>query len=377
MVTRVRTACHLLIQTASAVRVSELCGIRTKGRNLAVGLPGCIKVEKTFDDEYELFSLDAELFKHTLSSEPATWVLGMRPTGSSYLPPPVMAIDVLDRLDHGWRQLSGLDALLIQFSTTGGIPKAARLITGATSSAIRRQQRRWLLETGCVKGEERITTHMWRKTFARYLIRVSADLLPAISHHLKHLSIAMTEVGYCKPNPGTRQLIEDARVEEAGSVIFGALTGRKRVEGPIAREIRELAEELSGRLGNRPSDSVPRDIENEVRERRIELYGSEIGWCVFRSESARCHLLMADPAPAFLRLAPAFQERRADVCQKCANFGIGAEHIGFWRERRSSLQERLAACGADTPKGVIANLQRSIGRCDTVISWMRADTVHV
>lgn len=372
IVIQVRASCQILIQAASAVRISELCGIQTKGRNSSTGLPKCVKMDRTFDDEYELFSLDAQLFKHTSSSEPAAWVLGMRPVGSTYLPPPVKAIDILHRLDDRWRKVAGIDQLLVQFSKSWGFPTDRRPIAPASGTIIRRHQRSWLTEVAGVKEEERVTTHMWRKTFARYLIRVSADLLPAISHHLKHLSIAMTEVGYCKPDPATRQLIEDARVEEAGSVIFGAITGRKRVEGPIAKEIRELGNELSRRLGNRPADSMPRDIEQEVRERRIELYGNEVGWCVFRSESARCHLLMSDPAPAFLRLAPAFQERRADVCQKCANFGIGDEHLAFWQERRSSLRERLAACEANTPPSIIANLQRSIGRCDTVLSWMNA-----
>lgn len=366
----VRAVCQIIIQASTAIRVSELCGIETKGYNAATGLPRCVKLERTFDDEYELFSLDAQLFKHTTSSEPATWVLGMRPTGSSYLPPPVRAIDILYRLDAGWRHFAQIDALFINFTTNHNLPRKREYIGRPSSGYIRTQQQRWMADTGCVPDGQRITTHMWRKTFARYLVRVSADLLPAISHHLKHMSIAMTEIGYCKPDPAVRDLIEDARVEEAGSIIFGQITGQKRVEGPIAAEIRSLGAEFSRRLGNRSTESVARDIEAEVRERRIELYGSEVGWCVFRSESARCHLLADDPTPAFMRLAPAFGRKRADVCQKCANFGIGNEHIGFWRDRRRSLNERLAASDAQGPASIRVSLKRAIERCDTVLAWM-------
>ncbi len=374
VVLRVRAACQLLIQATSALRISELCGIKSRGRNKSTGLPACISVERTFDDEYEIFSLNAELFKHTPSSEPATWVLGMRPTGSNYLPPPVRAIDVLERLDSGWRQFAGKDTLLIQFTVNWGFPTSRRFVAGATGDVVRRHQQRWLIESGCAKESDAISTHMWRKTFARYLVRVSADLLPAISHHLQHLSIAMTEIGYCKPDKTMRDIVADARVEEAGSIIFGAITGQRRIEGPVAQEIRELANGLSQRLGNRPAASVSQDIEQEIRERRIELYGSEIGWCVFRGESARCHLLADDPTPAFLRLAPAFGNRRPAVCHKCANFGIGDEHVGFWHERHSSFQKRLAACGPETPPSIKTCLKRSLDRCDTVLSWMSAKT---
>lgn len=369
-VLRVRAACQLLIQATSALRVSELCGIKSRGRNKSTGLPACISIERTFDDEYEIFSLNAELFKHTPSSEPATWVLGMRPTGANYLPPPVRAIDVLERLDSGWRQLAGKDALLIQFTINWGFPSSRRFVSGATGDVVRRHQQRWLIEAGCAKESDAISTHMWRKTFARYLIRVSADLLPAISHHLQHLSIAMTEIGYGKPDKTMRDIVADARVEEAGSIILGAITGQRRIEGPVAQEIQEFSRGLSQRLGNRPVASVPQDIEQEVRERRIELYGSEIGWCVFRSESARCHLLADDPTPAFLRLAPAFANKKPAVCHKCANFGVGDEHVGFWQERRSLFQKRLAACGPETPPSIKTCLKRSLDRCDTVLSWM-------
>lgn len=371
-VLRVRAACQLLIQATSALRVSELCGIKSRGPNKSTGLPACISLERSFDDEYEIFSLNAELFKHTPSSEPATWVLGMRPTGANYLPPPVRAIDVLDRLDSGWRQFAAKDALLIQFTVNWGFPTSRRFVSGATGDVVRRHQQRWLIEMGCAKEGDAISTHMWRKTFARYLIRVSADLLPAISHHLQHLSIAMTEIGYGKPDKTMRDIIADARVEEAGSIIFGAITGQRRIEGPVAREIREYSRGLSQRLGNRPAASISQDIEQEIRERRIELYGSEIGWCVFRSESARCHLLAVDPTPAFLRLAPAFGNKRPAVCHKCANFGVGDEHVGFWQERRSSFQRRLAACGLETPPSIKTCLKRSLDRCETVLSWMGA-----
>ncbi len=368
-ISRVRAACQTLVQSLSALRLSELCGIPAGERVGNAGLPGCVVLERTFDDEYELLLLDASLFKHTTSSEPATWVLGLRPTGSDYLPPPVRAIDVLERLDAGWRRMSGVGTLLISFTKASGLPLSADDVGEPLGGGVRRWQRLWMEERGCLSRDQRFHTHMWRKTFARYMIRVSSELLPAISHHLKHLSVAMTEVGYCRPDPGTRRLIEDARVEEAGSVILGVITGRTRIEGPVAAEIRQLGVELGRRFANRPPERIAEDVVAEVKERRIGLYGDDVGWCVFRGESARCHVLADDPTPALFRLAPAFARRGPEVCQGCRNFAIGDEHLGFWRARRSRLAKGLAATDPGST-ALVACLERAVVRCDTVLGWM-------
>jgi hypothetical protein len=369
-VNSVRAACQVLLQSAAGLRVSELCGISGGGARSSTGLPPSVSLVRTFDDEYELFMLTASIYKHTSSSEPASWVLGMRPTGSAYIPPPVRAIDILQRLDDGWRRAVGIDALLLMFSNTYGVPTDTSQLRAVDSNKLRERQRRWMLETGCITADQRVTTHMWRKTFARYLIRVSADLLPAISHHLKHLSIAMTENGYCRPDPATQRLIADARVEEAGALILGSIMGSRRLEGPVAAEIKALGAEIGPRFGNRPKTTLPGDVSGEVRERRVELYGNEIGFCVFRGDSARCHLLSRDPVAPFLRLAPAFAERRPDTCQGCANFGISDEHLPFWRARREDLNDRLTRCDASSPPSVVTCLRRALDRCDTVIGWM-------
>ena len=370
-INRVRAACEVLLQSTAGLRVSELCGIPGKGLSQATGLPSSITTERTFDDEYEVFTLNASIFKHTTTSEPASWVLGMRPTGSRYMPPPVRAITIMQCLDDGWRRKASIDTLLLMFSNNFGVPHDVAYVNPVNANKLRERQRRWMADTGCITTGQRVTTHMWRKTFARYLIRVSADFLPAISHHLKHLSIAMTENSYCRPNPAMQQMIVDARVEEAGALILGTIMGSKRLEGPIAAEIKALGSELGPRLGNRPKEDIPRDVSEEVRERRLELYGNEVGFCVFRSDSARCHILSAEPIAPFLRLAPAFAERRADTCHRCLNFGIGEEHLPFWEAKRSDLSARLMACETSSSPAVMACLKRALDRCDTVIGWMK------
>ncbi len=346
LVTRMRTACNMLLQGLSGIRVSELCGIPAGVWNEEIGLPGAIEIERTFDDEYELFYLVAEVFKDSGSSEPGKWILGMRPTGSDYLPLPVKAAQILHRLDAGWRASSGVDRLVVNFTGSVAFPSVEKAVSPTLGNTLRYWQRRWLTETGHLGEDDRLTTHMWRKTWARYMVRVSGGLLPAISHHFKHLSVAFTEVAYCQPRAAARQIISDARVAEAGETILGVITGETPVEGPVARELRDLAVEMRGRFANRPAYERRNDVSEALRIRNIQVYRADFGICVFRGDGARCHLLADDPRLPLLRMAPAFARQTPDVCAGCRNFGIDRRHRQFWVERLEKARHRAASYGS-------------------------------
>ena len=370
LVTRMRTACNMLLQGLSGIRVSELCGIPAGVWNEEIGLPGAIEIERTFDDEYELFYLVAEVFKDSGSSEPGKWILGMRPTGSDYLPLPVKAAQILHRLDAGWRASSGVDRLVVNFTGSVAFPSVEKAVSPTLGNTLRYWQRRWLTETGHLGEDDRLTTHMWRKTWARYMVRVSGGLLPAISHHFKHLSVAFTEVAYCQPRAAARQIISDARVAEAGETILGVITGETPVEGPVARELRDLAVEMRGRFANRPAYERRNDVSEALRIRNIQVYRADFGICVFRGDGARCHLLADDPRLPLLRMAPAFARQTPDVCAGCRNFGIDRRHRQFWVERLEKARHRAASYGSDAPRGVRSADARMISRCETVLGWM-------
>jgi hypothetical protein len=211
---------------------------------------------------------------------------------------------------------------------------------------------------------------MWRKTFARYMIHTNPDLLPAISHHLKHLSIVMTELGYCKGDPRKVEMIRDARVQEAGDLIVGLITGERSLEGPVAAEIRNWASEMKIRLGNRSAKSIPDDVRESVRERGIRLYNCGFGWCVFRGDGARCHQMNGESRPLFLRLAPSFANVTPDICRKCKNFGVSPEHKEFWLERLAQNKKKLAEAEADPASKIVHVFQRRVSQCETVLHWI-------
>ena len=369
-----RVACAMLIQATTGLRISEICGLPCGKIDGESGVPECIEVVRSFDDEYEMFYLHGNLYKTTKSSERVRWVVGMRPTGSDYFPPAVLAVRVLARLDAGWRLMASENHLCINFSNSVGMSYTAENVTGYLAQSLRRSQKEWIAEFGNVPERERqrrISTHMWRKTFARYMIRTNRNLLPAIQHHFKHLSHAMTERGYCHDDSTAAQIIEDARVQEAGNLIYGIVTGERSVAGPVAEEVHDYAKKLRSRLGNRRENDVRKDIRESVLDRNFQLYGMDYGWCVFRGDSARCHLLAGQPVLGLLRLAPAFKHRSAEICRGCVNFAVSPEHRPFWEQRLRDNEEKLRALSLPNGcPGFGSVIERRVQQCRTVLAWL-------
>lgn len=366
VVWELRVACQIILLSTSAIRVSEMCGITCSDVRIDSSIPSSITVERCFDDTYEIFLLHARLFKDTPSSEDVDWVLGMRPVGSSYRSPPVVAVDILERLDHGWRALSGHDRLLIQFSTAW-LPTAREDVVVASSATVRVHTADWIRMN--VHASADVSPHMWRKTFARYLIRVSAELLPAISRHMKHMTVSLTERGYCQGDSRSREIIRDARVQEAVSLVFGLISGERQVAGPASRELLEFARSVTGRSSNRSRQEAEDDVRQSVQVHKRHLYGMDFGYCVFQESAARCHNLSDTGVPLFARLAPAFHNQRAEICSKCSNFTVASEHMDYWRARHRSLVGRRSQFTGNEHPSLVSKIEQDIEKCDAVLKW--------
>lgn len=290
----------------------------------------------------------------------------MRPVGSSYISPPVIALDILERLDRGWRELAGIDRLLIQFSSSG-LPHSPNGVVVAFSCTVRAHGAKWVREN--VDQRAIVTPHMWRKTFARYLIRVSAELLPAISRHMKHMAVSLTERGYCQGHASSREIIRDARVQEAASLTFELINGNRKVVGPAGTELLAFANAFAGRLANRSRREASDDVKHAIIARKQQLYGMDYGYCVFQERTARCHNLSSTDVPLFARLAPAFRHQRVETCSSCKNYAIAEEHLEYWRNRRSALVAKKARFTGTEHVSLSMKTNFDIEKCDVVLSW--------
>ncbi len=201
------------------------------------------------------------------------------PVGSDWTPPPVRAVDVLQRLFEPWREMAEDEdvqaSLIVSFGSGQGMPTAAssvrKIITEKLLQGQKTFLRQWVdlsgLRSRNARGEDLaryrdsqgtcITTHQWRKTYALYLFRVSNRLLPAISQQFKHLSLAMTERAYIGNDIALlrdidaahvqhtvnfwAQLAPDQKVRLAGRM--GSLVEKKRPE--IAKIVAGLEGEMA------------------------------------------------------------------------------------------------------------------------------------
>lgn len=345
---RLTEACVILLQGATGLRASEICGLDTSNEP-ASDWPACVKVQKSISGIHELFVIAGRLYKTTRSWVDVEWIVGARPVGSSHVPISVRAASVLDRLYRPWRTAQGVIDLFALFIPARGLP--TRLVAGDNISLARAQRRHF--EACGVAGWE-VTTHQWRKTFAQYVMHTDDRLLPALKDHFKHLSIAMTENGYINTDPELRQLLDDARVQNTVNFIGDIITGRRKAYGPLAEHFEKVSKELGMRLGNRSDEERRTDIEDLVATSDIRLYSLGAGHgvygnCLFRSGTARC----AEGCVAkWAMRAPLWTAAQPDICWECANLVPDDTHKAFWIERLQMVRAALAAAVEDGNKAV-------------------------
>lgn len=355
-------AAGIIIYALAGLRQSELCGLQGSPDDTRHEIAKIISVTRTFDDEFELFKVHGFIYKRRPKPRATSWLLGMRPIGSQYLPPPVIAVNLLDKMYQNWRPAGGCLLVTVR----------AGQLRETYSARVRTRQQSFIqrIGHGPAATDTPITPRMWRKTFARYMYRTNSRLLPAIRNHLQHMSMALTEKAYCEPPPGMLDLIRDARVQEAGDFITGLLTGDRTIEGPVAKEVRQWANELDCRTGNLSNAQRKAELKRSMAEGGVTIYDSTFGLCVFRGDGARCHQLRRSGLSGVIHLAPLFENRIADICRNCVNFGVSPEHWDFWIDRR----DRATAQLVELPDGENSPLYRVYKRrvevCEVVLSWI-------
>lgn len=352
----------IVIQSLTAMRPSELAGLiycanTEHYESIGPEELGCVRVTLSADGLFEIFLLSGFVYKSRQTQEPVEWVLGLRPVGSSYLPPPVEAVYVVARLFHSWRIVGKQTALFLQ-------PNSITSVSEILSDWMRGWQARIVGEV-CSDDElngQAITPRVWRKSFARYMFRYNAELLPAISNHLQHTSMAITERSYIKPNPGTIDVWMNVAVEQAGTFIAEVITGKVQVSGPVQEAVEMLKSSIEPRLGNLDSSSRHSICVDAARRKCISLFESHFGFCVFRSDGASC--LLADE----IGITPSFRSRTPELCKNCKNFAVSAAHLPYWVRRRNEIQAAMIQTEAGSHLDYVLSCR--LATCDVVLGWL-------
>lgn len=331
------------IHGLTGLRASELCSFDAGDGD--TGHPSCVRSEITPDGLLEIFyctGVESKTSKHS-----AEWVIGVRPAGSDYLPPPVRAFDVLHALFAPWRKLGRTNKLLVSFSDARGLPRQASSVGRMTTGALTIIQNQFLQEwcdlshvseaSKAQLGEKlHIRGQQWRTTFATYLFRVDSGLLPAISRHFKHMSIAMTERGYIGTDVAMIEAVTSQIVNETTRFFFAAATGTANFAGGIGKLVRKFREQLREALPDQSLDMARRF----VLDNQITLIPLRYGKCFIhlQPELSRCHELGG--TTHWSRQSPNLAMRGPGTCAGCLLFAASSEDLPFWQDRAA---ERAAA----------------------------------
>jgi integrase len=360
-----RAACSIVLQSMLGLRISEVAGLQAEPLNSATGWPACVEVRPSASGLNEIFYVRGKVFKGRHQFQEVEWVAGSRPTGTDVVPPPIQAILVLERLFRPWREARGLKDLILSTRAFWHDPGTEAKPNGVFSDDLRAGQVLFVRDFVDLPEGFRdwpLSTHQWRKAFAQYVVRSDERLLPALSDHFKHLSIAMTEQGYLGSDPELLGLLDDVATREAARLLFDAVNGTGRVSGKMADTIRENAASIEDLMGTDGSDAdrLAR-LTSAVAEDDVRVWGSAWGACMFRAETARCHH-QAGGAFDLTARRPRYSHRQPSVCCSCSNLLVSDAHEGFWKDRYATnlrLRDESRAAGEHAVAAVAAERTRT------------------
>ena len=372
LVCSIRDACAIVIQSETGLRVSELCGLEP-GIDQESGLPTSVRVRRSYSGLNELFYVDGRLFKTVPTSERVEWLVGSRPVGSKEIPAPVRALRVLTRLLDPWRKLARdpeiARTLFVQPAGIHGMPgKSGIGITYEDMILVGQRQfvyryvdlsklpdRNRRGEDLAAYRENRglcLRTHQWRKTFARYICGTDSRMLPAVSRHFKHLTLAMTEEAYLGKNPALQDAYESNINQSTARILYENARGKPAQAGRMAKVIDEHRAEIQALIANKDERDGRRAIQKWVEQNRLQIFFAPHGKCFVRLDpvGARCHEV--GQTVHWLNEEPDYAIRHPSLCAGCSCFLVDKENEEFWLQRyldnyRAFLQGASAGKASD------------------------------
>ena len=354
LLTDLTAACVLVIQGASGMRMSEICALKA-GVDSNSGLPTALTCRPSSNGLSELLWIES--YESKIHGANLEWVVGSRPAGSAYVPPPVRALLVLHEIWKPWRTIAGSDDLILGFSVSKGLPKHADALRPAMSRILLDASKNFFLRHGNLsdlpsslggidiakyKDGSSVKSHSWRKTFALFVIRTDSRLLPALTLHFKHMSLAMTEEGYLGNDPELLSALESANVRETTQFLLEGARGTIPIAGGMAELVRRHRDSLRAIIGDATGDNAYEAMEAYVIEQNLRIWMHDDGNCLIgvQPSGSRCHELAGTNGADTLR--PSFPTRAPDVCNQCDCYAVIPRNVTFWRNRLEENKAILA-----------------------------------
>jgi integrase len=309
-----QTACFVLIAFATGMRVSELLSLRE----------GCCEIQREAGQS-DLVWLRSRVFKMqgVPNGRSAKWLGG-----------PVCArtVQVLERLGRRVRQRMKVGYLWMPIPAI----QKPRPLAPFVAQNVRIRLDRFVEMLGLKDSRGRIPhihPHMFRRTFARYVVRYHTTNLLALKEHFKHVSLSMTDFYV-----GSDVELWTLMMEEEERLLFESFDKALRADnmaGPGgARLKRKIDEAISeGRLPKEfrgeAGDHLRKEMIRNLVESGQRVYPcAASNYCWFRPESALC---TQENHPLLKRCDPG----------ACTNSIITLEHRPHWERIRRDCEDLM------------------------------------
>ncbi|QPS42847.1 hypothetical protein I6G56_14815 [Burkholderia humptydooensis] len=360
---RVSSAATTVLQYMVGLRGNEICGLEA-GWDEQEGLPSCVVRKYSSSGLLEMFFVRGLVSKGRPSPQNDDWLLGCRPAGATYLPPPVRALCVLEKLFAPWRKLGERTELIVSFSASRGVAWLPSSIGRFTVGALRRGFKNFVLSELDVsrlpleskRGEDltayiqtkgrNILPSQGRKTFAAYILDARSSLLPAVRQHFKHYSEATTESAYYPTEARLRNEIEAVVSSETINFFVSVIQGKK-LEGRMGDIIAKYFNEEQFTSASTFAELVDR-VADVVTTHDLRIYFSEYGNCFIRANPLESRCRAASETIGWGATTPDFNIRNPGMCAGCGCFAIDSSHRIFWVKRYehySSMFKRALGAG--------------------------------
>jgi len=309
-----QTACFVLIAFATGMRVSEILSLQA----------GCCETQKE-PGQADLVWLRGRVFKMqgVPDGRRTKWLGG---------PVCAKAVAVLERLGRQVRRRVGTNYLWMSIPAL----KKARPDSAFVAQTLRVKLKSFLtmLSLRDLRGRIfQIHPHMFRRTFARHVVRHDTTNLLALKEHFKHLSLAMTDY-YVGNDPELWTLM----MEEEEKLLFESFDKTLRAEhmaGPGGTRLKRNIDEAiaDGRLPREFRGEAGSHLRKEMIRNLVES-GQRVypcaasNYCWFRPESALC---TQGNHPLLKRCNPG----------ACTNSIIALEHKPHWEKVQRDCEELL------------------------------------
>lgn len=301
------TACFIVIAGFTGMRISELSGIEID----------CLEVRRSPSGASHLWIKSNVVKTAPDEPEPSAWIAGVDTADN----PVRLAVEVATRITRFERDAYDLKALFITNAST------FEKIKAPVAQTKRRDNRPGPMNVGAMNrrlneflafmeldGSWYLTTHQFRKAFARFVARNHRMALLALKRHFKHMSLAMTEL-YHGTDMQLLELVSEERrleTEEALEEILGSAF----LGGKLGEQIVKHNERFRGHAGAIARKSYVQALMNNGD---VPLISTLIGFCFAFPDTARCGLETA--------------KQGFEGCLPCPNLIIVMRHLPAWKER--------------------------------------------